>query len=98
MEKDDYQIDSLPVQGGLDGNTQMTNFPMEELFCIDGKADFIANVTSAFKDLRNEPHLTDVTLATEDDQVLKAHKVVISSCSTFFRDILYVSQIQDYSS
>ena len=71
---------------------QMSRFPMEELFCIDGKADFMANVTSAFKDLRNEQHLADVTLATEDDQVLKAHKVVLSSFSPFFKNLLKLHQ------
>ena len=70
----------------------MSNFPMDELFCIDGKADFMANVTSAFKDLRNEQHTADVTLATEDDEVLKAHKVVLSSFSPFFKNLFKLHQ------
>jgi len=46
-----------------------------------------SNFSVAFQDLRQEKEFFDVTLACKDGQ-LEAHKVILSSCSTFFRDIL----------
>jgi len=40
------------------------------------------------KELRNDNHFTDVTLACEDGKQIKAHKVLLSSSSNFFQDIL----------
>ena len=41
----------------------------------------------AFEDLRNGRDFTDITLACED-QSIKAHKVVLSACSPFFKKLL----------
>ena len=49
--------------------------------------DFETNVSHAFNELRQEKELLDVTLACEEDQVM-AHKVILSACSSFFRNIL----------
>ena len=49
--------------------------------------DFESNVSSAFRDLREEKEFLDVTLACEDSQV-EAHKVILSACSPFFKNIL----------
>jgi len=49
--------------------------------------DYESNFSVAFRDLRQEKEFFDVTLACKDGQ-LKAHKVILSSCSTFFKDIL----------
>ena len=49
--------------------------------------DFESNVSSAFRDLREEKDFFDVTLACEDSQV-EAHKVILSACSPFFKNIL----------
>ena len=38
--------------------------------------------------LVQDTHFTDVTLACEDDKQLKAHKVFLSACSTFFNKTL----------
>ena len=48
--------------------------------------DFKSNISEAFKDLREEKDFFDVTLACEDNQI-QAHKVILSACSPFFRNI-----------
>ena len=44
-------------------------------------------MTVALKELREEKDFFDVTIACEDSQI-QAHKVILSACSTFFRDLL----------
>ena len=43
---------------------------------------------NALKNLEEDCHFTDVTLACAEGQQLKAHKVILSSCSKFFKNIL----------
>jgi hypothetical protein len=50
--------------------------------------EFKPSAISAFRNLECDEHFTDVTLASEDGGHVKAHKVVLSSCSAFFKDIL----------
>ena len=57
-----------------------------EKFCLKWN-DFESNISSAFKDIRDEKDFFDVTLACDDDQ-LQAHKVILSACSPFFRNVL----------
>ena len=57
-----------------------------EKFCLRWN-DFEANVSGAFRELREEKDFFDVTLACDDNQ-LEAHKVIISACSPFFRNVL----------
>ena len=49
--------------------------------------DFESNISVAFRELREEKDFFDVTLACDDSQV-QAHKVILSACSPFFRNIL----------
>ena len=49
--------------------------------------DFQSLVQVSFGDLRTDTDFTDVTLACED-QSIKAHKVVLSACSPFFKKLL----------
>jgi len=58
----------------------------DDKFCLHWK-DFEANMTVALKDLREEKDFFDVTIACEDNQI-QAHKVILSACSTFFRNLL----------
>jgi len=44
-------------------------------------------MVSSFKHLRNEKSFTDVTLACEG-QTCKAHKMVLSACSPYFKALL----------
>jgi len=57
-----------------------------EKFCLRWN-DFESNISVAFRDLREEKDFFDVTLACDDSQ-LQAHKVILSACSPFFRNIL----------
>jgi hypothetical protein len=55
--------------------------------------DFQSNMVSSFKHLRDEKSFTDVTLAC-DGQTCKAHKMVLSACSPYFKSLLEVSLYQ----
>jgi len=57
-----------------------------EKFCLRWN-DFESNISSAFKELRDDKDFFDVTLACDDEQ-LQAHKVILSACSPFFRNVL----------
>jgi hypothetical protein len=57
-----------------------------EKFCLRWN-DFESNISVAFRELREDKDVFDVTLACDDDQI-QAHKVILSACSPFFRSIL----------
>ena len=48
-----------------------------EKFCLRWN-DFEANVSSAFREIREEKDFFDVTLACDDDSQIQAHKVIIA--------------------
>ena len=58
-----------------------------EKFCLRWN-DFESNISSAFRELRDDKDFFDVTLACEDSDQLQAHKVILSACSPFFRTVL----------
>jgi len=58
-----------------------------EKFCLRWN-DFEANISSAFREIRDDKEFFDVTLASEDENQIQAHKVIIGACSPFFRNIL----------
>ena len=45
-------------------------------------------VSKGFQSLYNDRHFTDVTLACDDNMQVFAHKVVLQTCSDFFKTIL----------
>ena len=49
---------------------------------------FEIDIPNAFKQLWKDKDFADVTLATVDDHQIRAHKIILSSCSNFFRNIL----------
>ena len=51
-------------------------------------SNFSANAGKAFSQLWGIEDFSDVTLATKDRRQIKAHKIVLSSSSSFFRDVL----------
>jgi len=51
------------------------------------QTEFPANCVGSFQQLRESGELLDVTLACEDETI-EAHKVVLSACSPFFRQVL----------
>jgi len=57
-----------------------------EKFCLRWN-EFENNISQAFKELRDDKDFFDVTLACDDEQI-QAHKVILSACSPFFRNIL----------
>jgi len=60
-----------------------------ENFCLRWN-DFESNVSGAFRELREDSDFFDVTLATSDsgNRTLQAHKVILSACSNFFKQML----------
>ena len=50
--------------------------------------DFQAAVSQSFSLLRREQGLLDVTLVSEDQKPVEAHKLVLSACSGFFKSVL----------
>ena len=58
---------------------------------IDWK-DFEANASCTFMQLWQDKDFTDVTLVTSDDQQIMSHKVILSSCSELFKNILKRNQ------
>ena len=58
-----------------------------EKFCLKWN-DFKQNINTAFVSLRKDTDFTDVTLACEDGHQVDAHKVILTSSSPFFLNIL----------
>lgn len=58
-------------------------------FCLRWN-NYQSSITSAFENLRDDEDFVDVTLAC-DGKSLKAHRVVLSACSPYFRELLKVS-------
>ena len=50
--------------------------------------EFSNNAASSFRALYEDTDFTDVTLASSDGQTIKAHKVVLSSCSPVLKSML----------
>lgn len=55
--------------------------------------DFEENISAGLQDLRKSNNFFDVTLLSETGQV-GAHKLILSACSTFFRQILVTNPHQ----
>ena len=49
--------------------------------------DFQTNVLRSFSSLRRDTALCDVTLVTDDHKMVRAHKIVLSTCSEFFKTV-----------
>jgi len=56
-----------------------------EKFCLRWN-DFESNISTAFREIRDEKDLFDCTLSCGPKQ-LQAHKLILSACSPFFREI-----------
>ena len=59
---------------------------MSEKFSLKWN-DFGSNVSKSFGKLRSEDYLNDVTLVSDDHTQLAAHKLVLSACSEYFKEI-----------
>ena len=60
---------------------------MVEKLCLKWN-DFQTNVSNTFRNLRTSEHFYDVTLVSDDQTQVSAHKVVLSSSSEYFRNVL----------
>ena len=60
---------------------------MTEKFCLKWN-EFHTNASESFRKLRNNDDFHDVTLVSDDQQQVSAHKVVLSSSSEYFKNIL----------
>ena len=49
--------------------------------------DFRANVHRSFQNLRREENFFDITLVGDDSNHVTAHKLVLSSCSEYFKNV-----------
>ena len=56
-----------------------------EKFCLRWN-DFETNISSAFKEIRDDKDLFDCTLSCGARQ-LQAHKLILSACSPFFKTV-----------
>ena len=57
-----------------------------EKFCLKWN-DFQSNASKSFRCLRKEEYFFDVTLVSDDEQHIAAHKLVLSASSEFFKNI-----------
>ena len=60
---------------------------MSEKLCLQWN-DFPENIKTAFANTREDKDFKDVTLVCEDGQQVEAHKVVLTSSSPFFQNML----------
>jgi len=56
-----------------------------EKFCLKWN-DFESNVSSAFREIREDKDLLDCTLSCGEKQI-QAHKLILSACSSFFKTV-----------
>ena len=64
---------------------------MSEKFCLKWN-DFHSNASKSFGIFRNEEYLHDVTLVSDDHNKVSAHRLVLSACSDYFRNIFKNNQ------
>ena len=58
-----------------------------EKFCLKWN-DFQTNVSKSFSSLRKDQDFCDVSLISDDEKTVPAHKVVLAASSEFFKNIL----------
>ena len=87
----------MPAGGAAGGLPQLSQAPdsggglvedVKQRFCLKWN-NYQSNVTTTFKELLAVEDFVDITLSAEGG-ALRAHKVVLSACSPYFRDILKV--------
>ena len=59
----------------------------QETYCLKWKT-FSAHLATTFQDLATEGHFTDVTLVSDDQIQMPAHKIVLSACSPVLKSLL----------
>lgn len=82
---------SLSLSLQENNNNHTSKMVDTQHFCLRWN-NYQSSITSAFENLRDDEDFVDVTLAC-DGRSLKAHRVVLSACSPYFRELLKVSLI-----
>ena len=54
--------------------------------------NFHTNISKSLKDIRFEDDFSDVTLVGDDNQQIHAHKVILSTCSQYFKKVLKMNK------
>ena len=70
---------------------QKTGKMASDQFCLKWN-NYQANIVRALCNLKFDEDFVDVTLAC-DGQNIKAHKVILSACSTYFKNIFKVGRM-----
>ena len=52
------------------------------------RKNFTEDISKAFRLIRHDKDFTDVTLVCEDDILVRAHRVILASASSFFKAAL----------
>ena len=58
--------------------------------------EFQSNASKSFRTIRNEDYLNDVTLVSDDLKQVSAHKLVLSACSAYFKQIFKNSKFPNF--
>ena len=58
-----------------------------EKFCLKWD-DFKDNIKLSFKELKENENFADITLVCENNQLIKAHRVILASSSPILKDII----------
>ena len=66
-----------------------------EHFCLKWN-NFQRNIVAALGNLKLDEDFVDVTISCEGGKLIKAHKVILSACSDYFRDLFRVRHILDF--
>ena len=86
LQRDTFLGNPLQVKYNPPSMIQRTRETMEKYnVCWE---ECKASASNTFKNLLNDKDFTDVTLACEDGKQIQAHKVILSACTEFFKDIL----------
>ena len=90
------------IIASLKQKRQLTKMGSMEKFCLRWN-DFGGNVFRSFASIREDKQFFDCTLTTDDDdddtysENLRAHKVILSASSDFFRKILTKKSLSENS-
>ena len=59
------------------------------------RKDYISSMNNTFKEMMDNTDMADVTLACDDNSFISAHKIILSTNSDFFRNIVSRSSNQN---
>ena len=82
------EVTTLTPTPPPDTRSSSPGLGQQQRYCLTWN-NYQSNVTTTFKELLAVEDFVDITLMAEGG-ALRAHKVVLSACSPYFRDILKV--------